>query len=87
MKEFSWLLNQLNLFLPTPIILYNFESMNKPKQDLWEFARRAVEQRDLKTAEALGFERCNQCGEWFHRQGDDMVDCAGWGRPIRLRSL
>jgi hypothetical protein len=54
-------------------------TMDDLKQDLWEYARRAVEQKDLETAEALGFERCNQCEEWFHRQDDDMVDCAGCG--------
>jgi hypothetical protein len=60
-----------------------FLIMDDSNKDLWEYARRAVEQRDLETARALGFERCNQCEEWFHRQDDDMVDCAncGWYCP------
>jgi hypothetical protein len=53
--------------------------MENSKKDIWEFARQAVERKDNETVWALGFERWNQCEEWFHREDDEMVDCAGCG--------
>ena len=54
-------------------------AMDNFEQDIWDFARQAVERKDIEAARALGFERCNQCQEWFHCQDDEMVDCAGCG--------
>ncbi|MGD2078144.1 MAG: hypothetical protein PVH18_07155 [Chloroflexota bacterium] len=48
--------------------------------DLWQNVRRAVESKDLALARALGFDNCQQCGEWFRLAGEDWRDCTSCGR-------
>lgn len=48
--------------------------------DLWHKAKRAVESKDLFMARSLGFDNCQQCGEWFQLAGEDWRDCSGCGR-------
>jgi hypothetical protein len=53
---------------------------NSDDPDLWQFAKDKVKRKELQLALALGFDRCEQCGEWFHHEPEDWVDCAGCGR-------
>jgi hypothetical protein len=48
--------------------------------DIWQRARRAVENKDLALARSLGFDGCQQCGEWFRLDGEEWRDCVGCGR-------
>jgi hypothetical protein len=48
--------------------------------DIWERARRALASKDLATVRALGFDSCQQCGEWFQLAGEEWRDCISCGR-------
>jgi hypothetical protein len=48
--------------------------------DLWHKARRAVKSQDLATARSLGFDNCQQCGDWFQLAAEEWRDCVSCGR-------
>lgn len=48
--------------------------------DLWQHAKETMDDRDEVLARSLGFDRCQQCGEWFHQDMEGWVDCLRCGR-------
>lgn len=54
--------------------------MRSKMTDIWHKAKRALENQDLATARALGFDNCQQCGEWFQLAAEGWRDCTGCGR-------
>lgn len=48
--------------------------------DIWQRARDKVERSDLETAWSLGFDTCQQCGDWFSLGTEGWEDCVECGR-------
>ena len=48
--------------------------------DIWQRARDKVERSDLETAWSLGFDSCQQCGDWFSLGTEGWEDCVECGR-------
>lgn len=48
--------------------------------EIWQLARDKVERSDLETAWSLGFDSCQQCGDWFSLGKDGWEDCVECGR-------
>jgi len=48
--------------------------------DIWQFARKSLSREDVEQAHALGFDRCQQCDEWFHMAAEGWADCVRCGR-------
>lgn len=48
--------------------------------DIWQYAKEKIGRMDLEMARSLGFDHCQQCGEWFHLGKEGWLDCLECGR-------